>query len=290
MKDKSCGKEIARNLFAKLAAVRWGGNCLISLFVSILSGIIIALQYNPAAPFHSTVTVELVAPFGSFWRGLHYYSSQAFFFLLLFHFLAILYKSDQEYKRSAWIRLTLSIPLSLLLLFTGYVLRGDATGEAAGAIAENITLAIPIIGNLCNNLLFDLQSSGMKRVYANHLIGLLVLGIWSLWPHLRKYGARWRDHFILLALLLLISVAIAAPMEIERFGMLHINGPWFFLGLQELLRYFPPLFAGVIFPGLLLGVLFFLPPTRQQRSFFYGSIALWLFFYLILSLIGYARG
>ena len=129
----------------KFIAIRWGGNALISLYISIISGIIVALQYNPAEPFYSTSTIELIVPFGSFWRGLHYYSSQAFFLLLLLHFCAIVWDNTHYYGRSAWVRLTMSIPVALLLLFTGYILRDDATGEAAGLIAENITISIHCI-------------------------------------------------------------------------------------------------------------------------------------------------
>ncbi|MCI5132639.1 MAG: hypothetical protein D3904_14270, partial [Candidatus Electrothrix sp. EH2] len=55
-----------------LFSIRWGGHTLISLYISILSGLIIGLQYNPAEPFYSTATIELIVPFGSFWRSLHY--------------------------------------------------------------------------------------------------------------------------------------------------------------------------------------------------------------------------
>ena len=107
--------------------MRWGGHALISLYISVLSGIVIGLQYSAHEPFYSTTTIELISPFGSFWRALHYYSSQAFFLLLLCHLAAILWQNDYSYKRSAWIRLSASVPVALLLLFTGYVLRGDAT-------------------------------------------------------------------------------------------------------------------------------------------------------------------
>jgi len=116
----------------RLLSMHWGGHALVSLYISVLSGIVIGLQYSAHEPFYSTATIELVVPFGSFWRALHYYSSQAFFLLLLCHLSAILWKNDYSYSRSAWIRLTASVPVGLLLLFTGYVLRGDATGEAAG--------------------------------------------------------------------------------------------------------------------------------------------------------------
>jgi ubiquinol-cytochrome c reductase cytochrome b subunit len=266
-----------------LREYRWGGGSLISLFLSILSGIVVALQYDVNTPFYSTTTIELVVPYGSFWRALHYYSSQAFFLLLLAHLAVVLWKNEEAFKRGAWIRLCTTLPCGLLLLFTGYVLRGDATGEAAGAIAEHICLSVPLIGPQLNDLLFDLADSGLRKVYAHHVIGLVVLGGMAAWPHLRRYTARWRNHPVLVLLTVLVSIAVAAPMEPSRFGLLFIAGPWFFLGLQELLRYWPPFVAGVLTPLLPLALLFWLPKSSRFRSPALLSIGLWLLAYAILS-------
>jgi len=37
------------------------------------------------------------------------------------------------------------------------------------------------------------------------------------------------------------------------------KAPWYFLGLQELLHYFPPVVAGVIIPGLVVAALIVIP-------------------------------
>ncbi len=266
-----------------LREYRWGGGSLISLFLSILSGIVVALQYDVNNPFYSTTTIELVVPFGSFWRALHYYSSQAFFLLLLAHLAVVLWKNDETFKRGAWIRLCTTLPCGLLLLFTGYVLRGDATGEAAGAIAEHICLSVPLIGTQLNDLLFDLADSGLRKVYAHHVIGLVVLGGMAAWPHLRRYTARWRNHPVLVLLTVLVSIAVAAPIEPSRFGLLFIAGPWFFLGLQELLRYWPAFVAGVLTPLLPLALLFWLPKTSRVRSPALLGIGLWVLATAILT-------
>ena len=269
---------------------RWGGAALISLFLSVVSGIFVALQYDPAEPFYSTSTIELVIPYGFFWRALHYYSSQAFFLLLLAHLAVALWKNDANYTRSAWIRLCATVPCSVLLLFTGYVLRGDATGEAAGAIAEHIALAVPLIGDQLNDLLFDLADSGMRKVYAHHVIGLVVLGGIAAWPHLRRYTARWRNHVLLVLATLAISGLAAAPMEPNHFGLLFIAGPWFFLGLQELLRYLSPFVAGVLAPMLPLILLFWLPfRPGSARSGWLIGIGLWLAGYAVLTWLCWQR-
>ena len=269
--------------------VRWGANALISLYISVLSGIIIALQYTPAEPFYSTSTIELIIPYGSFWRAMHYYSSQAFFLLLLCHFVAIVWENSHFYSRPEWVRLTLSIPVTILLLFTGYILRDDATGEAAGAIAENIMLAIPLVGGWLNNFFLAISTGGLKRVYTHHLAGLMVIGAYCIWPHLRRYQTRWRSHLPLIIAILLLSILCVTPIEPLRFGLLHIAGPWFFLGLQELLRYIHPFWAGFVFPMLIVVGILNLPHEGPRRPFYLWLIVTWLVLYSLLTLISYQR-
>jgi ubiquinol-cytochrome c reductase cytochrome b subunit len=273
----------------RLLDAGWGGHALICLYISVLSGIVIGLQYNGHEPFYSTATIELAIPFGSFWRALHYYSSQAFFLLLLVHLAMILWKNDYRFSRTGWLRLCASVPVALLLLFTGYVLRGDATGEAAGAIAEHITLAIPLAGDFLNSVLFDINASGIRKVYTNHLIGLMVLGGFCVWPHLRRYTAAWRNHLVITFIVLATAVMFVTPMEPARMGLLHIAGPWFFLGLQEALRYIPAFWAGVVLPATVVLPLLFLPKEPKKRRFWLGFIVIWLLCYAVLSWFSYKR-
>ncbi len=268
---------------------RWGAKSLIALYVSVLSGLVLALQYEPATPYFSASAIEVLIPFGAFWRSCHFYSSQLFFLSLLLHLFAIiLQRFDTGFTPGKWLLLLGTLPLSLLLLFSGYVLRADATGEAAGMIAENITLSMPLLGEGLNSLFFAIEAEGMKRVYANHLIGFgLFWGICA-WEHLRRYRVSLRAHTLWLAAMLLFSLLVAAPMEPARLGVFHIQGPWFFLGLQELLRYLPALWAGVLYPSLLLMALVAVAwPAWRRKALLFA--ALWLGSYLLLSLVGALR-
>jgi len=65
--------------------------------------------------------------------------------------------------------------------------------------------------------------------------------------------------FVLLVWISLIANAplegIADPMHTPN----PAKAPWYFLGLQELLHYFPPMVAGVLVPGLVVAALIVVP-------------------------------
>lgn len=67
-----------------------------------------------------------------------------------------------------------------------------------------------------------------------------------------------------LAFLLLVWVSLIANAPLEGIAdPMHTpnpaKAPWYFLGLQELLHYFPPVVAGVLIPGLVVAALVVIP-------------------------------
>ncbi len=276
------------SLVKTCTSVRWGEWSLIALFISVLSGMVVALQYDPATPLYSSSSLDILVPYGSYFRSLHFYSSQFFFLFSLAHLVAVFNKTE-GYTRTQWIKLTATLPLGLLILFTGYILRGDSTGSSAGIIGENILLAIPILGDPLNDLLLSISDNHMKRVYVNHIISLGVFWGILAWEHLRVYRTSFNRHLLLTGLILLFSVLIAAPFEPDELGVFYTAGPWFFLGLQELLRFLPTLVAGVIIPFLLLAALALLRPANRFFRPLLIFILIWLIAYTILSLIALGR-
>lgn len=274
----------------KITDIKWGEKSLISLYISVVSGVVIALQYDPRHPFYSTVSLDMLIPFGSFWRSLHFYSSQMFFLFSAVHLWAIIYNGSYlRLPMPKWLFFVGTFPVSILLLFTGYVLRGDTTGESAGIIAEQLCLTIPYVGELLNSVLFAVSEEGVKRVYANHLIGLGV--IWGIlaWDHLRRFRANIVNHGLLIVFTLGIALLWNAPMEPMQPGMSHISGPWFFLGIQELLRYIHPLWAGVVFPVVFIiavAAIRFEDPWRKRAVLF--SIA-WLCIFSVATVVASFR-
>lgn len=274
--------------FSALKEIKWGAWTLIAFYISLLSGIIVGLQYDYLDPFYSTTAIDVLAPYGRFFRSLHFFSSQFVFFFCCFHLLAIHEKTIQ-YSKLEWVRLVGSLPLILFLLFTGYILRGDNTGSSAGIIAENILQAIPVLGAPLNEIFFSLSDSGLRKVYIHHVIALDLLLLIFAWNHLRIYRINVRKYLPLVSSILIFSVFISAPFEPDRLGISYISGPWFFLGLQELLRYLSPLLAGVGLPGLFLIALFSAHPANKYFQVIIILIGFSLICYAILSCIAWNR-
>ena len=156
-------------------------------------------------------------------------------------------------------------------------------------IAESILLDIPFIGDGLNDLLFSISDDGMKRVYVNHIISFGLLWGWMVWAHVKKYSVSFEKNVALTIGILLFSVCIAAPFEPDHLGVTYISGPWFFLGLQELLRYLAPIVAGIFIPAILLLALFFLQKQNPFFRFWLYLILLWLLSYAALTMVALYR-
>ena len=120
---------------------------------------------------------------------------------------------------------------------------------------------------------------------------------------------------LLTIVLVLISLFWDAPLEQLANPLLTPNpakAPWYFLGLQELLHYFPPIVAGVLIPALVVIALVVVPYFNinihgeslsacgdTRRLWFYGGIVVailvffgiyeaWTLFIPTLLLAGFA--
>src|SRR5208337_939230 len=74
---------------------------------------------------------------------------------------------------------------------------------------------------------------------------------------------------VLTLALVLLALLWDAPLE-ELANPIETpnpaKAPWYFLGLQELLHYFPPIVAGVLLPGLVVLALAVIPYARINLS------------------------
>ena len=89
----------------------------------------------------------------------------------------------------------------------------------------------------------------------------------NVWPHLLLREAV--AAFAMFAFVAVFSMVVNAPLRELANSNLTPNpskAPWYFLGLQELLRYFHPMVAGVTIPGIALLILMAAPYFDKNPS------------------------
>jgi menaquinol-cytochrome c reductase cytochrome b/c subunit len=116
----------------------------------------------------------------------------------------------------------------------------------------------------------------------------------NVWPHLLLREAV--AAFAIFAFVTVFSMVVNAPLRELANSNLTPNpskAPWYFLGLQELLRYFHPMVAGVTIPGIALLALMAAPyfdknPSMrpENRKLAVLMFTMFLMFWAILVLAG----
>jgi hypothetical protein len=143
-------------------------------------------------------------------------------------------------------------------------------------------------GEMTHRLLAMVPPEGIQRVERTQDDKV------NVWPHLLL------EEFVALlactVFLIVFSTFVNAPLrELANVNLTPnpSKAPWYFLGLQELLRYFHPMIAGVLIPGIGLGILMAFPyidknPSMrpQNRKFAIMLFTFFIMFSAILSTIG----
>ncbi|MET0727998.1 MAG: menaquinol-cytochrome c reductase cytochrome b subunit, partial [Acidimicrobiales bacterium] len=114
------------------------------------------------------------------------------------------------------------------------------------------------------------------------------------WPHLLV--VEFVAALACTAFLLIFSVFVNAPLlELANFNQTPnpSKAPWYFLGLQELLKWFHPMVAGVLLPGMALVALILAPymdrnPSNkpEARKFAVSLFTVFLMYWAVLVMIG----
>jgi ubiquinol-cytochrome c reductase cytochrome b subunit len=167
------------------------------------------------------------------------------------HFLRKRYRT---YSLAEWTRLTCSLWLCLFALFTGFILKGDLEALFAGRIFMNLLKSLPLVGEPLSRGLMVPGERFFFLPYLYHCLFLPVLIGYLMKAHIREWLPNQR--FLLgvttgiFLYALLIKPHMAIPPEAT---MGQVTGPWFFLGIQTLLKTMPPVVAGFLLPGLFVG-------------------------------------
>jgi menaquinol-cytochrome c reductase cytochrome b/c subunit len=125
-----------------------------------------------------------------------------------------------------------------------------AAGNGAAAVPERVQRLLAVVKP---EAIQKVERQPMDRV--------------NVWPHLM--AAEFASLLVVTAAVTIFSVAVDAPLrELANFNQTPnpSKAPWYFLGLQELLRYFHPQVAGVTIPTVIIIALFAAPFIDRNPS------------------------
>lgn len=279
-----------------------GGLSVFLILVLIVTGTLEMFYYipTPERAAQSVQEITFLVPYGSLIRGLHYWAAQFLLGVSILHLLRVIFTG--AYAKPRRFNYLLGIALLgivLFLDFTGYVLRWDEGIRWALVAGTNLIRTTPGIGeSLYRFVMGDYQPgpATLIRFYAWHIFGLTLalvgIGLWHLFrvrrdggiavppPALRVDQERLsRDELvrrevlamliagaILLLVTILVPAPIAQPMDLTVSTGAHSRAPWFFLWVQQLLRWGDPFVFGILVPLAILVFFIAMPYVLPSPS------------------------
>jgi hypothetical protein len=240
----------------------WGDLAFALLGIAVLSGLPLVVPFDIRRAYDSLAWMLLTNPAGAFFRNLHYWSGQLFLVLTLVHTWVHLRRSTElRLRPGTWARVALSLPLSVFVMLTGFLLRGDAESQQAVRILAASLESMPLLGR--SLALFLLGTEGNRQLIYVHHVGTASLLVWlfvaeharAVWP---RRVALIESFLACVGLGLFFSPTLHDGLDPL------VKGPWYLLGLQELLHWASrPVFvvaAGVV----LMAWVLFLPRLSDR--------------------------
>lgn len=272
-----------------------GGTAVFLLLVITITGLLELFYYIPTTSQAATSiqTLTYLVPFGGLVRNLHFWSAQLLVVISALHLGRIVFTAAYAPPRRFNYLLGLTLFIIVILLdFTGYMLRWDTGIQWALVVGTNLIHNIPWIGERLYQVLVggaQLGQAALTRFYAWHLFGLsllaVILAAWHIFRVRRDGGIAIpppdsrtsrkriprsvlvrREALAMLFTtsgLILFSMVFPAPIAppISEISAMteEAQAPWFFLWVQQMLKWGDPFLWGVLTPLVVLVVLALIP-------------------------------
>lgn len=272
-----------------------GGTAIFLTLVLVVTGALEMFYYipTPEEAAASVQTLSYLVPFGGLLRNLHFWAAQLLLVVSVVHLARVVFTGAYAPPRRFNYLLGLALfVLAILLDFTGYMLRWDQGIQWALVVGTNLVKTIPWVGNGLYQILVGGAQPGsatLIRFYAWHIFGLLLLAaILTFWHAFRvrrdggialpppesrpeperisRFELVRREVAAMLftsGALILLSVLSPAPIAPAMTEIIALSGdaraPWFFLWVQQMLKWGDPFLWGVLGPLIILTIIALIP-------------------------------
>jgi quinol-cytochrome oxidoreductase complex cytochrome b subunit len=285
-----------------------GGISLLLFLLLVVTGALELFYYVPSQE-NANASVQLITylvPYGWLVRGLHYWAAQAMLVVVALHMLRVVYTGGYKPPRALnWLFGLSLLVFTLLLDFTGLVLRWDIDIAWALTVGTNLLKSIPAVGSALYQLAVGSAAIGagtVVRFYGWHIFGLALpaffMLVWHLFrvrrdggishrppatvaappqaasdtpQHISRQELLYRELLAAVATsVVLVLLTVLFPPSVGApadFANLppEATAPWFFLWVQQLLQFGDPLLMGILVPAGLLTLLAVIPYLVDHR-------------------------
>ncbi len=264
----------------------WGALALANFLICALSGVFLAIPWDVIHPYESIVDILLTNPGGVFFRNIHYWSAQFFLIFTLLHTWDYLNEDrSKKLKKGVWIRLVASLLFVFYVMISGFILKADSDSLQARRIIDALITGIPWIGELLSYSLIG-PDDNFQLLYVHHIATATIFLVIVIIEHAKTFWTSGKTFFLTLILLSVLSYFFMAPIHDNLNPV--VKGPWYFLGLQEILHWMSrPAWTLFIIAGL-LALIYYLPVLKQNWAKYSRLFLLYTFFvYMFLTGIAY---
>lgn len=272
--------QILEHLRRFTAPYTFGWIATAAIIVCAVSGALLAVSYDVASPYLSITRFITFNPYAGIIRNIHYWSAQLFLILTLIHIIDHLRIGNESKvkKRGIWFRLTLSVLVSLYVMISGFILKADGDSIQAHRILLSLIQSLPWLGDLLAQTFIGTEGN-YQIIYIQHVSTATIILFVVILEHARSLKVNLSVFLLTTLFIMALSLLLRAPLTDLQHPVM--KGPWYFIGLQEILHWISnPLFA--MLGMVLLLILIYITPFVNKR------FAGWIKQFLLLVLVVYA--
>lgn len=259
---------------------------LAAFLLCVATGIALVPVFRPAAALDSLALLELKNPYGIYLRSLHNWSAELCLLFTLAHGVEhLLRRSERRIQFGVWVRLCLSVPVLIAAMLSGFLLRGDVTAAQALHVLRAMLAAVPRLGGLLT-FFFTGAGGDLTTVYLHHAATATVILLLVIVEHVRRIAPGGRAWWWSVPPVAVLALLFVPAMDWRGGGV--EKGPWYLLGLQELLHWLAQPQAVLLILAVPLVVAILLPrltPRAASRALIF--LAMTAVLYAGLSLVAY---